>query len=833
MARSFCRVLLSVLVLVAMVLDSGRRRAVAQPLLTLQKSTPAANDQFGFSAAGVGSLIAVGAPYDDTGGTDAGAVYVFDGTTGVLLWTLQKTTAVAGDLFGYAVAAVGSNMLLVGAPHDDSVATDAGAAYLFDLANPGMPTQIVPQSLTSGDEFGSAVAATGTKLLVGARSKDMGAVDAGVVYSFDASGGSELMISNPTPAVRDMFGYSVAAVGSNILVGAPNHDAGASNTGAAYLFDGSGTLLRTFQKPLGIANDQLGWSVAGLGANAVVGAPFDDTGATDAGAAYLFDATTGVILKVFTNPSPAAQDWFGFSLATLGSNLIVGARLRDTVTADAGAAYLFDGATAGLLQTFTNPAATTGGELGFSVAAAGAHVLAGAPFDSTVAANAGAAFVFAVCGDGNRDPGEQCDGPLDPVCPGQCGAAGSVSACQCVPTPTPTPTVTPTFTVTPTSTATPTSTPTPSQTPTATRTPTFTSTFTPSRTRTITPTATHTPTVVPTRTPTNTPSATRPPTVTPTHTPTFTPTGPTRTPTATETPSPTPTATLPPHDSVVLPLRPLNVTIRSGQAVVKKTLRVTVRNADILPVPERPGHTIQLLTDEGTCPPGTIAGLPDFNTRTAGAQDSVLLAGRRIKRAAVPLLIRRDAFASKGSRAPYRCTLTFTAKTVDPAMNYDPAPSNNQMTMDLNVSDQNDPVPPFGREVYVTSLAPMRVVIGHGVSTVVQTVNPSVGSATTPQNFNDVVTAASADGSCPPGTVNKLDFDPFTAGVQTAASVSSGSRRTGSLVLTFNASAFTTLNLRSPTRCTVLFAASGANGDTDTSNNVTRLVIDVTDRNDF
>jgi hypothetical protein len=832
MARCSCGVLLSVVVLMAVVFDSGRQQVAAQPLLTLQKPTPGANDQFGFSVAGAGSTIAVGAPYDDTGGTDAGAVYVFDGTTGTLLLTLQKTIPVAGDLFGYAVAAVGSNVL-VGAPNDDTGASNAGAAYLFDGSG-GLVLTIPNPSPATGDEFGAAVAAVGSNLLVGARSKDAGALDAGAAYLFDGTSGALLqMFSNPTPAVRDLFGYSVAAVGSNILVGAPNHDAGASNTGAAYLFTAAGTLLQTFQKPLGIANDQLGWSVAALGGNAVVGAPFDDTGATDAGAAYLFDATTGAIIKIFTNPSPAAQDWFGFSLATLDSNLIVGARLRDTVTTDAGAAYLFNGATAALLQTFTNPSATTGSELGFSVAAAGSRVLAGAHFDSAVAPNAGAAFVFAVCGNGLLETGEQCDPPFDALCPGQCGAPGSVSACQCVPTPTPTATVTPTFTVTPTPTATPTPTPTATITPTATHTPTFTRTFTPSRTPTKTPTATRTRTATPSRTPINTPTATHPPTLTPTRTPTFTPTGPTRTPTATDTPTRTPTETPPAHDSVVLPLRPLNLTIASGQVAVTKTLRVTVRNADIFPVRERPGHTIQLVADEGTCPPGTIAGLPDFDRRTAGSQDSVLLAGGRIKRAAVPLTIRRDAFTTNAARAPYRCTLTFTAKTIDPAVSSDPTASNNQITMDLNVKDQNDPAPPLAREVYMNSPAPVRVVITRGVATVLQTVRLSIASATSPQNFNDVITVTTADGSCPAGTVNMIDFNPFTPGVQSATFVGSGSTRTGSLVLTINAAAFTASNVRSPARCTALFTASGANGDTDTTNNSTRLLIDVTDRNDF
>ncbi|MGH7452332.1 MAG: FG-GAP repeat protein, partial [bacterium] len=44
-------------------------------------------------------------------------------------------------------------------------------------------------------------------------------------------------LPNPTPANTDQFGNAVAAVGNKILVGARNDDTGASNAGAVYLFD--------------------------------------------------------------------------------------------------------------------------------------------------------------------------------------------------------------------------------------------------------------------------------------------------------------------------------------------------------------------------------------------------------------------------------------------------------------------------------------------------------------------------------------------------------------------------------------------------------------------
>ena len=51
-----------------------------------------------------------------------------------------------------------------------------------------------------------------------------------------------------------------------------------------------------------------------MGGNVLVGANYDDTGATDAGAADLFDGTTGALLRTFVNPTAENGDHFGFLL---------------------------------------------------------------------------------------------------------------------------------------------------------------------------------------------------------------------------------------------------------------------------------------------------------------------------------------------------------------------------------------------------------------------------------------------------------------------------------------------------------------------------------------
>lgn len=362
---------------------------------TFLNPTPADGDNFGYSVAAVGTNVLVGAPFDDAGATDAGAAYLFDGASGTLLRTFSNPTPAIGDWFGVSVAALGSNVL-VGARQDDTGATDAGAAYLFDGATGALLRTFLNPTPAASDLFGYPVAAVGGNVIIGAIQDDTAGTDAGAAYLFDGSSGALLRtFTNPTPAPNDWFGYRVAALGSNVLVAAPLDSAGASNAGVVHLFDASsGALLRTFQKPAPAASDRFGWSVAALGGNVLVGVPLDNAGATDAGAAYLFNGASGALLRTFFNPAPAVADNFGWSVAAVGSNVLVGGVFDDSGATDTGAAYLFDAGNGVLIHTFSNPTPSVGDSFGWWAAAVGGSALIGAPDDNAGAADSGAAHLF-------------------------------------------------------------------------------------------------------------------------------------------------------------------------------------------------------------------------------------------------------------------------------------------------------------------------------------------------------------------------------------------------------------------------------------------------------
>ena len=117
----------------------------------------------------------------------------------------------------------------------------------------------------------------------------------------------------------------------------------------------------------------------------------DDAGAKFSGAAYLFDAGSGKLLHTFLNPTPAALDFFGSSVAISGDKVLIGAQGDDAGAKDSGAAYLFDAATGKLLHTFLNPTPATYDQFGTSVAISGDKVLIGAPNEDAGAKFSGAA----------------------------------------------------------------------------------------------------------------------------------------------------------------------------------------------------------------------------------------------------------------------------------------------------------------------------------------------------------------------------------------------------------------------------------------------------------
>lgn len=133
-------------------------------------TTGIAGDQFGSYISCDGSTLAIGAPQDPRAGTATGKALLYTLVGG--LWTLQQTVvgsdSADGDGFGSSVA-VSSSLLAVGAPNNNS---NAGAVYIFQSSSPWSQVQKITQPATANTEFfGQTVsafnAATAQQLAVG------------------------------------------------------------------------------------------------------------------------------------------------------------------------------------------------------------------------------------------------------------------------------------------------------------------------------------------------------------------------------------------------------------------------------------------------------------------------------------------------------------------------------------------------------------------------------------------------------------------------------------------------------------------------------------------
>jgi len=330
--------------------DSGTVYVYGMPLRELLfELTPdpaGMNRVFGSSVAAYGNLAIAGAPNGRT-------AYIFDLTTGQQLHRLDP--AGAATQTGAAVA-INESYALVGSPFDNDAGEAAGAVYVYDVTSGVLLRKLVPASTGSGDtlghdneRFGSSVALHGSRAVVGApldRYNDGGAVlgNAGSVYEFDLSSGD--MVRKLEPADRDdgvFFGTSVGVNGEVVVVGSPRDGEHAITGGAVYVFESTTGAQRHKLFPQTAVDHvrDLGRAVALNGSQVIAGAPRTSfQGVSDLGSALVFDVNSGVELDIITAVGQQGDE-FGASVAISPSVLAASAPGNDVTATNAGTVRLY------------------------------------------------------------------------------------------------------------------------------------------------------------------------------------------------------------------------------------------------------------------------------------------------------------------------------------------------------------------------------------------------------------------------------------------------------------------------------------------------------------
>jgi hypothetical protein len=284
------------------------------------------------------------------GGIGAAFVYRRDG----MFWTLEAELRAPEpdpeDLFGRSVAA-SRNIIAVGAHGTSAPEYKTGAVHVYrydaDASEWHHEAMLTASDGDYGDIFGFSVAADGDVILIGARDDEVnGESQAGSAYVFRYDGAEwieEAKLVDPEPEYFELFGQSVSIDGDMALVG--EHGDGWF-IGAAFVYRYDGTQW-VFEEKL-IAPDpngleRLGWSVALRNGVAVAGAPQADG---QNGAAYVFRHDDGqwwfeARLSAADPVGPFPLFGLSSSIAPDGSVILIGAPLDAEMGSEAGAAHVF------------------------------------------------------------------------------------------------------------------------------------------------------------------------------------------------------------------------------------------------------------------------------------------------------------------------------------------------------------------------------------------------------------------------------------------------------------------------------------------------------------
>ena len=193
----------------------------------LAAADAAEDDGFGGTVAIDGDTVAI------SGG---GSVYIFRTTDGGGTWS-EVAKLVTSDGVSIGGPAISGDVIVAGAAGDASIASNAGAVYVFRTTDGGATyieiAKLTASDAAANDQFGSSVAISGDTVAISG---------GGSVYIFRTTDGGGTWSQVAKLVTSDgVFISPVAISGDVVVAGAFYDDSIASNAGAAYVFSGAGS----------------------------------------------------------------------------------------------------------------------------------------------------------------------------------------------------------------------------------------------------------------------------------------------------------------------------------------------------------------------------------------------------------------------------------------------------------------------------------------------------------------------------------------------------------------------------------------------------------------
>lgn len=278
---------------------------------------------------------AIGAPNHHNGvpGTGLGALFLFRKNDQEWGAPSLLRAGKPGDRFGHAVALFEQTMI-VGAIGAGDAGHASGSAHVFreEGANWAPQQRLAPEDGGLLAQFGWAVAATRDILFVGAPGDGTELFDSGSVYVYVRDGDHWLLrqkLAAPDPSQSGRFGSAVAASGNLLVIGAPLHQGEADSSGAAFAFrryGGAWIIEEELLADDGATGDFFGESVAVFGDLAIVGASRHDSNRPDGGAAYVFrrKAAGWNLERKLVSPFDPSAYRYGISVAASAKGVAIG-----------------------------------------------------------------------------------------------------------------------------------------------------------------------------------------------------------------------------------------------------------------------------------------------------------------------------------------------------------------------------------------------------------------------------------------------------------------------------------------------------------------------------